>query len=141
MDIGRTAQIVVTMLSPTIAIGAALYAPRVYRAARRLVSPPETAPRPDGRPIEEVAGDLRRLLWQHDRVRRDAGIARRAQRLRALEAAITDCAYEAARALGVSVPERPRLSTAELRKLLLSLADAGLVLPPAVSLIAADRRL
>jgi len=145
MDLSRTAQIVVIMLSPTLTIGAAIYAPRVFRAARRLVvARDDTAVRPDHRPIELVADDLRRLLRQHETVKQSAGLARRAQHLVALEAAITDCASEAARALGLSVPDRPAhegLSTSRLRQLLLDLADAGIVLPPAVGLIAADRRL
>jgi hypothetical protein len=144
MDIRKTAEIVVIMLSPSLAIGAALYAPRVFRAARRVVRGPDTTIRPENRPIENVAADLQRLLREHQKVKTSTGIARRAQHLRALEAAITDCAAEAARALGLPSPDRPAhgaLSTTELRRLLLALADAGIVLPPAVSLIAADRRL
>jgi len=142
MDIGRTAQIVVTMLSPTIAVGTAIYTPRVYRAVRAALRPAvRTEDQPSGRPIELIAGDLRRLLRQHDAVRTDTAIARRAHRLRALEAAITDCALEAARALGVTCADHPPLSTAQLRRLLLALTAAGLMLPPSVGLISADRRL
>src|SRR5690349_18763394 len=145
MDLSRTAEIVVIMLSPTLVVGAAIYTPRAYRTVRRLVvRRDDPSPQPDHRPIELVADDLRRLLRQHDTVKRSPGLARRAQHLAALEAAITDCASEAARALGLPVPDRPvhgALSTSRLRQLLLSLADAGLVLPPAVGLIAADRRL
>jgi hypothetical protein len=144
MDVAKASEIVVIMLSPTIAVGAAIYAPRVVRAVYRRVRRYDTDPRPTQRPIEQVARDLRRLLGQHDTVRRSAGIAMRAQHLRALEAAITDCATEAALALGVSCPDRPArgsLPTPQLRRLLLDLADAGLVLPPAVGLMAADRRL
>jgi hypothetical protein len=145
MDVGKATEIVIVMLSPTLIIGTAIHTPRVFRAVRRIVAPPHDAPLlPSQRPIEHIAEDLRRLLRKHETVRQSTGVARRAQHLRALEAAITDCASEAARALGLPCPDRPvhgALSTPQLRRLLLALADAGLVLPPAVSLIAADRRL
>lgn len=144
MDFPKAAQIVLIMLSPTLVVGAALYTPRVFRAVRRFVGRRDGELTPAIRPIEDVAGDLRRLLRQHDAVKRSTGVTMRVQHLRALEAAITDCASEAARALGLPCPDRPvhgALSTPELRRLLLGLADAGLVLPPAVSLMAADRRL
>jgi hypothetical protein len=144
MDVAKATEIVVIMLSPTIAVSAAIYVPKGVRAVYRRVRRSDLSPLPDYRPIEQVAGDLRRLLRQHESVRRSAGIARRAQHLEALEAAIADCAVEAARALDVPCPDRPvrgALPTPQLRRLLLALADAGLVLPPAVGLLAADRRL
>jgi hypothetical protein len=144
MDIAKAAEIVVIMLSPTIAVGSAIYVPRGIRALYRLVRHHDTSPQTTQRPIEQVAGDLRRLLGQHESVRRSTGVAMRAQHLKALEAAIADCAAEAAHALGVLCPDRPvrgALPTPQLRRLLLALADAGMVLPPAVGLIAADRRL
>jgi hypothetical protein len=145
MDVTRAAEIVVIMLSPTLVVGAVLYAPRAARALRRLVS----HPRPDDSlrlaypPIEEIAADLRRLLRQYETVRLSPDVAMRVQRLRAIEGALSDCAADAARALGLQPPPPGpgRLTTAQLRRLLLALADAGLTLPPAVSLIAADRRL
>jgi hypothetical protein len=64
-------------------------------------------------------------------------------RLRALQAAITICAIQAARALEVPYPDPPTdagLDTPQLRRLLLALAAAGLVLPPAVRLLTPDGR-
>jgi hypothetical protein len=117
-------------------------------------------PQPTGPPIEQLAADLRRLLWQHDtnrqatdelRRREKAGdtqtpiiVEIRARRLRTLEGAITDCATQAARALDVPHPNAPgygRLDNPQLRRLLRDLAAAGLVLPPAVGLLASDGRL
>ena len=137
MDISRATEIVVIMLSPTLTVGAAIYTPRVFRAARRIVARRhDVNPQPSQRPIELIAEDLRRLLRQHETVRQSTGVAMRMQHLRALEAAVTDCASEAARALGLPCPDRPvhgALSAPQLRRLLLALADAGLMLPPAVS--------
>jgi hypothetical protein len=131
MDLARTGQIVLIMLSPTLAIGAAIYAPRVIKAVRKAFRPrDESSPR--GQPIEQLATDLHRLLLMHHQLRHTPGSAVRGVRLRALEAAITDCAVDAAYALGVPVPPRPAhagLVAAELRRLLRDLADAGLVLP------------
>jgi hypothetical protein len=144
MDVAKAAEIVVIMLSPTIAVSAAIYVPKGVRAVYSRARRRDVNPQPSQRPIEEVARDIRRLLHRHESVRRSTGIARRAQHLEALEAAIADCAAEAARALDVPCPERPvrgALPTPQLRRLLLALADAGLVLPPAVGLLAADRRL
>ena len=144
MDVAKAAEIVVIMLSPTIAVSAAIYVPKGVGAVYSLIRRRDLSPQPSQRPIEEVARDIRRLLHRHESVRRSTGIARRAQHLEALEAAIADCAAEAARALDVPCPERPvrgALPTPQLRRLLLALADAGLVLPPAVGLLAADRRL
>jgi hypothetical protein len=144
MDVTRATEIVVIMLSPSLAVGAALYAPRVVRAALRLVRRGDRVERPDHPPIEQLAADLRRLLGQHETLKRSTDIAMRVQHLRAVEAAIADCALDAAHALGVSCPQRPAhgaLTTPQLRGLLRVLADDGLVLPPAVSLLAGDRRL
>ena len=63
----------------------------------------------------------------------------RAHHLSAIEGAITDCAVLAAAALGVPHPAVPRhsaLTTTELKRLLRALADAGLVLPTGVGLLA-----
>lgn len=55
----------------------------------------------------------------------------RAARLLAVRGAITDCAVDAARAVGVLPPRAGRapLPVPDLARLLRSLADAGLVLP------------
>lgn len=145
MDVAKAGEILVIMLSPTLAIGTALYLPRAVRAIRRAVRGRRDAEalRPTSPPIEQLAADLRRLLLEHDTMRRSTSVAMRAKHLRALEGAITDCALDAAVALGVPCPDRSgrAMSTAELRGLLTALAHAGLVLPPAVALLAQNRRL
>lgn len=131
MDVAKAVQLVALLVSPTVVIAAALYLPRGLRALRRAV---RAEPAPPNPPIEALAADLRRLLRRHQaQIRSPDGTARAVHR-RALEGALTDCATEAARALGVPCPPRPErapLSTADLDRLLRALADAGLVLPPA----------
>jgi hypothetical protein len=144
--VSMVAGIVVLMLSPTLLFGTALYAPRGVRAVwRRLVDwHARRTMRPTNPPIERLAADLRRLLWQHDRVERSIDGAMRALRLPALEETITDCATQAARALDVLRPDRPahgRFDKAQLRQLLHALANAGLALPPEVGLLSPDSRL
>jgi hypothetical protein len=139
MDVARVGQIVLIMLSPTLAVAAAIYVPRALVAAWRAVNNRSDPNDPTGQPIEKLAADLRRLLQAHDELKHSPMLAKRAQRLRAVEAAITDCAAEAAQALAVPVPERPAhsgLPTPELRRLLRALADAGLALPPSSDLLA-----
>jgi hypothetical protein len=143
--IRRVAGIVVLMLSPTLLIGTALYAPRGVRAIwRRLAGRRyDSTSQPTNPPIEQLAADLRRLLWHHDMVKRSTDVAMRARRLRALEGAITDCATQAARAIDVPYPDRPahgEFDKPQLRRLLRALAAAGLVLPTAVELLAPDGR-
>jgi hypothetical protein len=143
MDVAKVGGIVVTMLLPTLLVWAGLNVPRGVRAVRRRVAQRgvDTTPQPAHAPIEQLAADLRRLLQQHDTLRRSTGHAMRARHLLALEAAITDCATEAASALGLSYPDRRGLGglpTPELRGLLQNLAGAGLVLPPASTLLGAD---
>jgi hypothetical protein len=142
MDVVRVGEIVILMLFPTLAVGALLHLPGWYRSARRFVDErhPDADPQPTSPPIEQLAADLRRLLAQHETVRRSPGVAVRGRHLRALEYAITDCATDAARALGLPYPERPAhgsLARPELSRLLQSLARSGLMLPPASGLLAA----
>ena len=96
-------------------------------------------------PIEKLAADLRRLLWQHEMVTHSTDVVTYALRVQALEGAITICATQAARALDVPYPDPPTLGgyvhKPQLRRLLRALAAAGLVLPPAVGLLAPDSRL
>lgn len=145
MDIVRAGEIVAIMLAPSAAVAAVLYAPRGWRLARRLavrVKPRRAAEPTTNPPIEQLALDLRRLLRQHDSLSRP-DVAKRVGHLIAIEAAISDCATEAARALGVPTPERPArggFPPADLRRLLLALAEAGLVLPPTARLFGVDRR-
>ncbi|MEV4642095.1 hypothetical protein AB0J80_32580 [Actinoplanes sp. NPDC049548] len=137
MDLARAAQITLIMLSPTLAVGAAIYASRLARAVwERTRRTDELQSR--SAPIEQLATDLRRLLHQHDALRAGTGPGLRHVRLRALEAAITDLAVQAARALGVPAtapPGHAGLRPAELSRLLHDLSDAGLMLP-AVGLLA-----
>jgi hypothetical protein len=141
----KAGQIVLLILSPSLLFGAVCYAPRGFRAARRLIDNrrAETGPQPTGPPIERIAADLRRLLWQHDMLTRSGDLPMRARRLWGLQAAITDCAIQAARALDVPHADPPAsagFERAQLRRLLRSLADAGLVLPPTAGLLAPDSR-
>jgi hypothetical protein len=142
MDIVKVGGIVILMLFPTLAVGAVLHAPGWIRSARRIVKGrrPNTEMHPSHPPIEQLAADLRRLLQQHEATRHSTGLAVRGRHLRALEGAITDCATDAARALGLPCPDRPphgSLAGPELRRLLQSLASSGLMLPPASGLMAA----
>jgi hypothetical protein len=138
MDVAKAGQIVALMLSPTLVIAAALYLPRALRRLRRALLPEPVPPNP---PIEDLAADLRRLLRRHEAVIRSADGTARAVHLRALEGAITDCATEAARALELPCPRRPRpLSTPDLPQLLRALSGAGMVLPPEISLLTRDNR-
>jgi DNA-binding transcriptional ArsR family regulator len=140
----RVAGIVAMLLAPVLSIAAVLYAARVGRAIRSRL-----ADRRDSRtpwtanpPIEKLAADLRRLLWNHDMVMRSIDVARSTWRLRVIEGAITICATQAARALEVPYPDPPPdggLHQPQLRRLLRALADAGLVLPSGVGLLAPDR--
>jgi hypothetical protein len=144
-DVIRAGQIVF-LLSPVLLFAAtALYARRRAKAARRQIDNrrAERWPQPSGPPIEQIAADLQRLLWQHDTLMRSDDMTARAVRLRAMEASISDRATQAARALGVSYPDRPALGgydRSQLRVLLQALAAEGLVLPPAVTLLAPDGR-
>jgi hypothetical protein len=92
---------------------------------------------PSGPPIEQLAYDLRRLLWRHEELSRSSDPAH-AKWLKALEAAISSRAIAAARALDVSHENPPPysgLGTEELSRLLRALAVEGLVLPYEVGLL------
>jgi hypothetical protein len=117
-------------VTPTAVAGAVVLLPRAVRAARRRMR--TARPAPAGPPLEQVAADLRRLLAEHRRVARTPQLPARGKRFAALEAALTDRAVEAARALELTVPEHPaRSALAEpaLRALLFELARSGVVLP------------
>jgi hypothetical protein len=145
MDGAEIVELIALMLVPTVALGLAMRLPGLVVAVHRQVggrrrSEPLAPRRP---PIGVLAADLRRLLHEHETLVRSGDRLMRAPRLRALEAAITDCALEAARALEVPSPTPPAggaLPVPHLRRLLRALAQAGLVLPPEVALLAGPPR-
>ncbi len=118
----------------------------VRRRARRRAPDAQGTPfRTANPPIELVAADLRRLLWAHHiqtlTIAGAPGIPAHARRRRELEIAISERATQAARALGVPYPHHLAHTDFDrpvLRRLLRTLAVAGLVLPPAVELLAPD---
>jgi hypothetical protein len=142
----RVAGILVLLFSPALLFATALTGAAAVRAVwRRLVDHRDNGiPQPDRPPIEKLAADLRRLLRLHDELTRSADVATHAWRLRALEGAIAICATQAARSLDVPHSDPPTpggfVHKPQLRRLLRALAAAGLVLPPAVGLLAPDRR-
>ncbi|MDX6227944.1 MAG: hypothetical protein QOI76_1334 [Frankiales bacterium] len=91
-------------------------------------------PRPTGLPIEQLAADLRRLLWEHDRLVRSKAEWPRVHHLRACELALHDRAEEAAIALGLPPCPSSAWTTADLGRRLRQLAEAGLVLPETAGL-------
>jgi hypothetical protein len=146
MSVAEASQFVIVMLAPTLLAGGILVVPRAVRAARRRTRRrrADDLLQPVCPPIEQLAADLRRLLRRHEATKQSTYLAMRARHLQAIEAAIGDCAMEAAQALGVASPDqlasrqRTPLSTPELRRLLRALADAGLILVAAPGLMAAD---
>jgi hypothetical protein len=138
-------EIVILALSPTLAYGMGCWAKRGVRAARRRTSTrrDERAMRSPNQPIEQIAADLRRMLRTHDGVVRTRHIATTDRRVRALEAAISTSAVQAARALEVSHPQPAPyggLETSQLRQLLQALRAEGLVLAADVGLTQPDSR-
>ena len=143
-DVATIARTLLVMLLPALLLGAVAHGTRSFRARRRIADDrrAERHPQPTSRPIERIAADLRRLLWQHDTCSRLTDVSQRARRLWFLQIGISDCAVEAARALEVPLPDRaPDAAFAEpqLRRLLRALAAEGLVLP-AVELLLPDNR-
>jgi hypothetical protein len=143
-DVATIARTLLVMLLPALLLGAVAHGTRSVRARRRIADDRRAAshPQPTSRPIERIAADLRRLLWQHDTCSRLTDVSQRARRLWFLQIGISDCAVEAARALEVPLPDRaPDAAFAEpqLRRLLRALAAEGLVLP-AVDLLLPDNR-
>jgi hypothetical protein len=136
-------EIVILALSPTLAFGMGCWAKRGVRAARRRTRGrrDERAMRPTNPPIEQIAADLRRMLRTHDGIVRTRHIATTDRRVRALEAAISTSAVQAARALEVSHPKPApygAMETSQLRPLLQALRAEGLVLPADVGLTQPD---
>jgi hypothetical protein len=89
-------------------------------------------------PIEQIAADLRRMLRTHDGIVRTRHIAATGRRVRALDAAISTSAVQAARAREVVSHPKPApygaLETSQLRTPLQALRAEGLVLPADVRL-------
>jgi hypothetical protein len=114
--------------------GAVLYAPS---AANRVVEwwgrlrEASRGPQPTGLPIEQLAADLRRLLYEHERLTRSRSEWQRVHHLRACELALHDRAEEAAVALGLPACRlaEPGWTTADLERRLWQLRVAGMVLP------------
>ena len=108
-------------------------------ARRRCVTWPE----PVGPPIEQIASDLRRLLWQHDVLVRSAPDGGWDRRLWSLEVGIAYRAVQAGRALAVPLQEQPVapvLDRPRLTRLLRAVAAEGVVLPASVVLLAPESR-
>lgn len=144
MRFGDWVQVVLIMVFPTLLVASMLAVGPVARAVRHVLTGrnADREPQPTHPPIERLAADLRRLLRRHDSIIGAVDLPMRAQRLRAVEGAIADCAADAAAALGVDCPQRPGarpLSTRRLRALLQALAAEGLVLPSTVSLLAGSQ--
>jgi hypothetical protein len=140
VDTAQFVELVAIIVAPTLIFALGLRLPKAVLRVQRIIAVHEHDPSaaPGRPPIEALAADLRRLLDRHESAWRSEDRLMRARRLGALEAAIGDCAYEAGRALGVDgAPPSASgaLSTDELRRLLRSLAAAGLVLPPDNSLL------
>jgi hypothetical protein len=145
MNVTPAAQLLLLALTPTLVGAAVITAPRWCAAIGRCLPERRSdGPAPVGLPIEQLAADLRRLLRLHDELTASAHLAMRAHRLWAIEAAIGVRAAEAAQALDVPHQEPTvvgGVDRAELRRLLLALADAGLVLPTTVGPFTQDGRL
>jgi hypothetical protein len=143
VDVGKVIGIVVIMVLPTLIVGAVFAMPRSLGVLRRRVASRRATSvlEPRHAPIEQLASDLRRLLHQHDNLKRSTGVPMKAHRLLALEAAVADRATETASALGVPCPERDdrrTLSRPDLRRLLRDLGEAGLVLPASSTLLGVE---
>jgi hypothetical protein len=146
MNVLPAVQLLLLAVTPTVLGAIVITAPRWMAALGRLRSErPSDTPEPVGLPIEQLAADLRRLLRLHDDLTVSAHLAMRAHRLWAVEAAIAVRAAEAAKALDVPCPEPAvpggGIDRMALRRLLIALAEAGLVLPDTVGPFTKDGRL
>lgn len=143
MGILTVRHIAVLILSPAALFGVVFGVRCAVGAVRRTVRRrAEQRLQPSGPPIEQIAADLRRMLWRHEGFVRSDAVAMSAGRVRALEVAISKCAMQAARALGVSHSEpsaHRALDRRQLRRLLRALRAEGLVLPAEVGLVEPDR--
>ena len=86
----RVDPIVVLLLAPVLLFRVGLCVWHGVRVVRRLVSRrAELRLQPSGPPIEQIAADLRGVLWRHDWFARSNDIVTSARRLPALEAAVS----------------------------------------------------
>lgn len=98
-----------------------LFAPRIWRR-------PFSGPVPDGRPIEDIAADLRRALAEREHLVRTRSSWYVVHDLRVSERQLHDVTEEAAAALGLGTCPAPMgaWTSAHLDVRLAQLADAGL---------------
>ncbi len=112
----------------------AVYSPHVLTRSlylRRRVRAAVKGPTPDGRPIEDIARDLRAVLRQHDRLLRTRSEWYADHGLRVSERNVHDLVEEAAKALGLG-PCQATVGTwtrNHLEVRVRELDAAGLVLP------------
>jgi hypothetical protein len=80
----KAGEIVILMLAPTLLIGATVCGPPIVRAVLLRLADRRTrnSPQPSRPPIEQLAVDLRRLLWLHHTTKQapDAAPPRAARR-------------------------------------------------------------
>ncbi|BEP14392.1 hypothetical protein acdb102_27030 [Acidothermaceae bacterium B102] len=112
----------------------AVYAPRTLthtldarKRLRRLV----TGPVPEGRPIQQIADDLRRALHRHDQLLRNRSEWYVTHEVRVSERDVHDLAEEAAGALGLEPCPATvgTWTTTHLAVRLRQLSEAGLTVP------------
>ena len=134
---------VLLVLSPALLIEPGVRSRRGDRAPQATSSRPAHRPslQPCNAPIEQIAADLRVMLWKYEILARSNDRQIRAGQLRALEVQISVRAVEAARALDLAHPDPPvfgGFDAGQLRPLLRALTANGLVLPPDVGLLQPD---
>ena len=134
---------VLLLLSPALLIKPGVGSRRGGRAPRPTSSRSihRASLQPGNAPIEQIAADLRLMLWKYEILARSNDRQVRAGQLRALEVQISYRAVEAARALDLAHPDPPvfgGFGTGQLRPLLRTLTANGLALPPDVELLQSD---
>ena len=142
-DLHGVSRTVLLLLSPALLIKPGVRSRRGDRAPRATPSRSthRASVQPDNAPIEQIAADLRLMLWKYEILARSNDRQIRTGQLRALEVQISDRAVEAARALDLAHPDPPvfgGFDTGQLRPLLRALTANGLVLPPDVGLLQSD---
>lgn len=111
----------------------AVFAPKLCRVVmdpRRLLQDLLSGRRPQGRPIEVIAADLRRVLVERDQLSRSRSEWYVTHDMRVCERNLHDVAEEAAKALGLDPCPAPvgGWTTVHLEIRIRELADAGMVL-------------